>query len=73
MSRAAGPALLRLKGIVIDCGDARPLALQMVRDQIYRPVRLAAGTGDGRSRIVVIARAAAAPAVEALARHISDE
>lgn len=71
MSRAAGPALLRLKGIVTDSEDPRPLALQMVREQIYRPVRLAPGTGDGQSRIVVIARAAAAPAVEALADRLS--
>ncbi|MCZ4254206.1 GTP-binding protein [Sulfitobacter sp. G21635-S1] len=71
MSRAAGPALLRLKGIVADRDDARPLALQMVRYQIYRPVRLTREAGDGRSRIVVIARATAAPAVEALAKRLS--
>ncbi|WP_298493210.1 GTP-binding protein [uncultured Maritimibacter sp.] len=71
MSRAAGPALLRLKGIVTDSDDPRPLALQMVREQIYRPVRLAPGTGDGKSRIVVIARASAAPAIEALAERLA--
>ncbi|WP_180898825.1 CobW family GTP-binding protein [Martelella soudanensis] len=70
MSRAAGTALLRLKGIVADRDDPRPLAIQMVRDQIYRPVRLAPEAGGGISRIVIIARAPAAPAIEAFAARL---
>ncbi|MGV0878447.1 GTP-binding protein [Martelella sp. FLE1502] len=70
MSRAAGSALLRLKGIVVDRDDPRPLAIQMVRDQIYRPVRLTPETGGGVSRIVVIARAPATPAIEAFAARL---
>lgn len=70
MSRSAGSALLRLKGIVEDIDDPRPLAIQMVRDQIYRPVRLAPAASGGKSRIVVIARATAAPAVEAFAARL---
>lgn len=70
MARAAGPALLRLKGIVADRADPRPLALQMVRDQVYRPVRLEPRFGDGTTRLVVIARTAATQAVESLARRL---
>lgn len=73
MARAAGPALLRLKGIVADAADPRPLALQMVRDQVYRPVRLQTRPGDRTTRIVVIARTAATPAIEALAQSLGSK
>lgn len=73
LQRAAGPDLLRLKGLVAAPGDPRPYVLQVVRDQVFRPVRLPPGTGDGRTRLVVIARAGAATAVEDLRRRLPPE
>ncbi len=64
--RRAGGDLLRLKGLVSLPGDTRPMVLQVVRDQVFRPVRLPEGTGDGRTRLVVIARPPAEPAVALL-------
>lgn len=62
-SQAAGPHLLRVKGLIADHSDPRPLALQVVRNQVYRPVRLTASQNSGCTQIVVIAHAAAAPSV----------
>lgn len=64
MQRAAGQGFLRLKGLVHTADDDRPLVVQAVREQVFRPVRLPAWPGEPRTRIVAIARADAAPALD---------
>ena len=65
-------SLLRVKGVIHDGDDPRPIVIHGVQRMFHPPVRLHSWKSAPGTRIVVIGEKAAEPAVELIAEALAD-